>query len=191
MKQPYIGNTKINKLYKGNELWCNWSSGGEGEDTPIDIIKHFDKATLTGSWMDSGLKGYNNTTTKYSKTINSTCTWSFNVPLTSNYNIYVWYPYNSNNGKTCEYSIITSNKSYTVTLSQLVNGDEWRKLVIANATEGTSISVKLKLINTSNIRINCARIESTTEEATIETNIQDLPISGGSAEMSRGGVISE
>ena len=28
MKQPYIGNTKINKLYKGNELWCNWNSGG-------------------------------------------------------------------------------------------------------------------------------------------------------------------
>ena len=28
MKQPYIGNTKISKLYKGNELWCNWSSGG-------------------------------------------------------------------------------------------------------------------------------------------------------------------
>ena len=28
MKQPYIGNTKINKLYKGGELWCNWSSGG-------------------------------------------------------------------------------------------------------------------------------------------------------------------
>ena len=28
MRQPYIGNTKINKLYKGNELWCNWVSGG-------------------------------------------------------------------------------------------------------------------------------------------------------------------
>ena len=28
MKQTYIGNTKINKLYKGNELWCNWVSGG-------------------------------------------------------------------------------------------------------------------------------------------------------------------
>ena len=24
MLQPYIGNTKINKLYKGSELWCNW-----------------------------------------------------------------------------------------------------------------------------------------------------------------------
>ena len=30
MKQPYIGNTKINKLYKGNELWCNWVA-----DTPV------------------------------------------------------------------------------------------------------------------------------------------------------------
>lgn len=28
MLQPYIGNTKISKLYKGSELWCNWSSGG-------------------------------------------------------------------------------------------------------------------------------------------------------------------
>ena len=35
MKQSYIGSTKISKLYKGNELWCNWSSGGGGE-TPIE-----------------------------------------------------------------------------------------------------------------------------------------------------------
>ena len=35
MKQTYIGNTKINKLYKGNELWCNWNSTGGG-DTPIE-----------------------------------------------------------------------------------------------------------------------------------------------------------
>ena len=31
MKQPYIGNTKINKLYKGSELWCNWI----GTDIPV------------------------------------------------------------------------------------------------------------------------------------------------------------
>ena len=35
MKQPYVGNTKINKLYKGNELWCNWQTSGGG-DTPIE-----------------------------------------------------------------------------------------------------------------------------------------------------------
>ena len=31
MKQPYIGNIKINKLYKGSELWCNWI----GTDVPV------------------------------------------------------------------------------------------------------------------------------------------------------------
>ena len=35
MKQPYIGNTKINKLYKGSELWCNWSSSGGGSE-PVE-----------------------------------------------------------------------------------------------------------------------------------------------------------
>ena len=35
MKQAYIGNTKINKLYKGNELWCNWSSSGGGSEPVV------------------------------------------------------------------------------------------------------------------------------------------------------------
>ena len=36
MKRPYIGNTKINKLYKGNELWCNWSSSSGGGSEPVE-----------------------------------------------------------------------------------------------------------------------------------------------------------
>ena len=48
MKQPYIGITKINKLYKGNELWCNWSSGG-GEP-----IEPSNKPIMNGlvCWLD-------------------------------------------------------------------------------------------------------------------------------------------
>ena len=48
MKQPYIGNTKINKLYKGNELWCNWFSGG-GEP-----IEPSNKPIMKGlvCWLD-------------------------------------------------------------------------------------------------------------------------------------------
>lgn len=36
MLQPYNGNTKINKLYKGNELWCNWSSSSGGGSEPVE-----------------------------------------------------------------------------------------------------------------------------------------------------------
>ena len=48
MLQPYIGNTKINKLYKGSDLWCNWSSGG-GEP-----INPSNKPIMNGlvCWLD-------------------------------------------------------------------------------------------------------------------------------------------
>ena len=36
MKQPYIGNTKINKLYKGSELWCNWNNSSGGGSEPVE-----------------------------------------------------------------------------------------------------------------------------------------------------------
>ena len=49
MKQPYIGNTKINKLYKGSELWCNWSSGGGSEP-----VEPSNKPIMNGlvCWLD-------------------------------------------------------------------------------------------------------------------------------------------
>lgn len=48
MNQPYIGNTKINKLYKGSELWCNWSSGGS------EPIEPSNKPIMDGlvCWLD-------------------------------------------------------------------------------------------------------------------------------------------
>ena len=59
MKQPYIGNTKINKLYKGSELWRNWSSGG---DTPIQPSN---KPIMEGlvCWLDG--RDYDNGSTTW------------------------------------------------------------------------------------------------------------------------------
>ena len=51
MKQSYIGNTKINKLYKGSELWCNWSSSGGGGSEPVEPSN---KPIMNGlvCWLD-------------------------------------------------------------------------------------------------------------------------------------------
>ena len=50
MKQPYIGNTKINKLYKGNELWCNWNGSGGGSEP----VEPSNKPIMDGlvCWLD-------------------------------------------------------------------------------------------------------------------------------------------
>ena len=61
MKQPYIGNTKINKLYKGSELWCNWSSSGGGSEP----VKPSNKPIMDGlvCWLDG--RDYDNGSTTW------------------------------------------------------------------------------------------------------------------------------
>ena len=63
MKQPYIGNTKINKLYKGNELWCNWVSGGESTEGVVTnglmcLLEADNLTTGATIWQDKS--GHNN-----------------------------------------------------------------------------------------------------------------------------------
>ena len=63
MKHPYIGNTKINKLYKGNELWYNWSSGGETTEGVVTnglmcLLEPDNLTTGATIWQDKS--GHNN-----------------------------------------------------------------------------------------------------------------------------------
>ena len=64
MKQPYIGNTKINKLYKGSELWCSWnSSGGESTEGVVTnglmcLLEPDNLTTGATIWQDKS--GHNN-----------------------------------------------------------------------------------------------------------------------------------
>ena len=63
MKQSYIGNTKINKLYKGNELWCNWSSGEESTEGLVTnglmcLLEPNNLNTGATIWQDKS--GHNN-----------------------------------------------------------------------------------------------------------------------------------
>ena len=64
MKQAYIGNKKINKLYKGNELWCIWNStGGESTEGLVTnglmcLLEPDNLTTGATIWQDKS--GHNN-----------------------------------------------------------------------------------------------------------------------------------
>ena len=75
MKQPYIGNTKINKLYKGNELWCNWI--GTDVPTTFDTIifcQNNNNINLNGQWKLSSYDCYSGTKSLYTSNINASIT---------------------------------------------------------------------------------------------------------------------
>ena len=80
MKQPYIGNTKINKLYKGNELWCNWiKSEPEKPVTPstfdtIIFCQKNNNIIQNGYWSSSSYNCYTGAKSLYTSIKTNTIT---------------------------------------------------------------------------------------------------------------------
>ena len=96
MKQPYIGNTKINKLYKGSELWCNWK---KTEPEKPDIPSTFDTIIFcqknnniiqNGNWSISSYDCYTGTKSLYTNNKSSSITTNvLTLPVSS----YKWSMY--------------------------------------------------------------------------------------------------
>ena len=96
MLQPYIGNTKINKLYKGNELYCNWiKSEPEIPDIPtsfetIIFCQKNNNINQNGSWSLSSYNCYTGTKSLYSFNVSSSITTNvLSLPVGS----YKWSMY--------------------------------------------------------------------------------------------------
>ena len=80
MLQPYIGSTKINKLYKGNELWCNWKkTEPEKPDKPstfetIIFCQKNNNIIQNGNWLLSSYNCYTGAKSLYTSDKSSSIT---------------------------------------------------------------------------------------------------------------------
>ena len=147
MKQAYIGNTKINKLYKGNELWCNWSdSDVPSKFDTIIFCELYNNINVNGRWLKSSLPCYS---TSISSDVKSLYTSDKSASITSNLlllhpGIYRWSMYCS--------STKTSNlvfkiegdisKSYEISSSSL-KSPEFNKIDDFEITSTSNITLKL------------------------------------------------
>ena len=97
MKQTYIGNTKINKLYKGIVLWCNWKKTEPEIPITFDTIIFCQKNNniiQNGDWSLSSYNCYTGAKSLYtSNKSNSITTNVLTLPVGS----YKWsiYFYNA------------------------------------------------------------------------------------------------
>ena len=117
MLQPYIGNTKINKLYKGNELWCNWiKTEPEKPDIPstfdtIIFCQKNNNIIQNGDWNTSSYNCYTGDKSLYTSDKSSSITTNvLNLPVGS----YKWSMY--------------YHKSSTCILTFSVEGDYFGKV---------------------------------------------------------------
>ena len=151
MLQAYIGNTKINKLYKGNELWCNWiKSEPEIPDIPssfetIIFCQKNNNINQNGDWKLSSYNCYSGTKSLYTSDKSATITSNvLSLPVGS----YKWsmYFYNS---PTCILTFSVEGDYFgkvDVLPSGLANLD-FSTIMTFNITSPSNIILKLSAEN--------------------------------------------
>ena len=149
MKQPYIGNTKINKLYKGSELWCNWAN----VDVPstfetIIFCQSNNNINQNGSWSISYYNCYSGTKSLYTSDKNASITSNvLTLPIGS----YKWslYFYKS---ETCILSFsVEGDYSAEVNIKpNVLTNLDFSTIMTFNITSPSNITLKLSAKNAIN-----------------------------------------
>ena len=153
MKQPYIGNTKITKLYKGSEIWCNWiKSEPEIPDTPttfdtIIFCQNNNNIIINGDWSFSSYNCYSGTKSLY--TGNKTASITTNV-ISLPIGTYKWsmYYYKS---ATCNFAFsVEGDYSAEVDIRPNFLTDlDFNTIMTFNITSPSNITLKLSAKNTN------------------------------------------
>lgn len=154
MKQPYIGNTKISKLYKGNELWCNWiKTEPEIPDIPssfetIIFCQNNNNIIQNGDWKLSSYDCYTGTKSLYTSDNSATITSNvISLPVGS----YKWSMY-FYNAPTC-ILVFSVEGDYFGKVDVLPGGLknlDFSAIMTFNITSPSNIILKLSAENASN-----------------------------------------
>ena len=146
MKQPYIGNTKINKLYKGNELWCNWTN----VDVPsifetIIFCQSNNNININGNWSQSTYPCYSGIKSLYTTEKTSSITSKL---LTLPSGVYRWSLYYFQS-ETCKF-VFTVEGDYScrkeITPFTLTSS-AFNKIIDFEITTTSNITLKLSAEN--------------------------------------------
>ena len=154
MKQPYIGNTKINKLYKGSELWCNWKkTEPEKPDIPISFetiifCQKYNNINQNGDWSLSSYNCYTGTKSLYTAIPSSSITSNvLSLPVGS----YKWSMY-FHKSDICILTFSVEGDYFgkvDVNPNGLTNLD-FNTIMTFNITKPSNITLKLSAENAKN-----------------------------------------
>ena len=154
MKQPYIGNTKINKLYKGNELWCNWTNTDvPSEFNTIIFCQKNNNININGDWKISSYNCYSGAKSLYTSDKEASITTNvITLPIGS----YRWllYYYNS---PTCILTFsVEGDYSAEVNINPLtLTNLDFNTITTFNITSPSNITLKLSAKNANNTGSYC------------------------------------
>ncbi len=135
-----------------------------GQDLGGIIVDNSDSGySETGSWANSASSGFYGTESRWASAVNgaNTATWSPNLGVTGNYDVYVWYVSGSNRSPAASYTVNHANGSTLLYgndngdgiingINQQANGSNWVKLGNWTFNSGSGGSVTLDSVDSFN-----------------------------------------
>lgn len=112
-----------------------------------------------GSWISSGLPGFEKTISRYSATgmVGGSVRWTPDLPAGGTHEVFVWYPANSASTTTASYVVHHASGDSTVMVDQTAGGGGWVSLGSYPFTAGRAGYLRLDVTNTAFHRASAAR----------------------------------
>jgi hypothetical protein len=160
---------------------------------PVIIIDNGQTGYVeTGVWYDSGLTGYNGTSTRYSHDIGSTATWTPNIGTSGNYEVFVMYPAHTNSDNDAKFTVYYNGGAQVVYVNQEINGVTWVSLGTFGFTTGMSGYVMLEADEddyTESARADAVKFVSTSVTATPTPTPTPTPAATATPSLTPGGTL--
>ncbi|MDF2723543.1 MAG: hypothetical protein K0Q59_3218 [Paenibacillus sp.] len=125
--------------------------------------------TEYGVWRDSGLKGYNNSGTRYANTVNSQVYWAPDLEA-GTYAVYVYKIYHATNSSVQSYTISTGSGIATATMDFTIGSSGW-ELLGEYAFSGSGSYVQLVNPSGAYVRADAVKFERQLDEEEIHVRV--------------------
>jgi hypothetical protein len=112
-----------------------------------------------GSWMSSGLPGFEKTISRYNTpdVLGGSARWTPNLPAAGSYAVFVWYPPNPSSTTSATYLVHHVSGDSTVSVDQTANGGSWRSIGTYSFSAGRDGFVEIQVISSGFHRVSAAR----------------------------------
>lgn len=154
------GNTTLGTTDWGNGNWVV----AQFDNFAVTAVNSTPQTTITidngeagysesGSWLSSGLAGYNGSTTRYSSSSGAYTTWTPTITEAGNYRVFVMYPAHIYSDIAAKYTVTYQGGNQVFNINQEQNGSAWVELGNGsgfNFATGSSANVKLEVTKPGN-----------------------------------------
>ncbi len=125
--------------------------GSDGGTTPppqtseIIVDNHNTEFSTTGTWSESSAPDEYDGSSLYSKTLNSSATWTPTLPEAGSYQVYVWYSGSSSHSRDtdADYTVNYAGGSETIVIDQSQGSGDWVLLGLFPFNAGSDGNVTL------------------------------------------------